>query len=44
MDPAQQNPDSASQIQKLEESVNTANLPPELLQNAKAIIARLKIV
>lgn len=44
MDPAQQNPDSASQIQKLEESVNTANLPPELLQNAKAMIARLKIV
>lgn len=52
MDPAQQNPsqgnsgqsDAGFQIQKLETLIQSANLPPELLQNAKAMIGRLRIV
>lgn len=44
MDSAAQNPDSSTQIAKLEGMIASANLPPDLQMSAKAMIARLKIV
>ena len=50
MDPAQkpqdnsQNPDSGTQIAKLENLILPAKLPEDLDQSAKAMVARLKIV
>jgi len=39
-----QNPDSGTQIAKLESLISSANLPEDLDQSAKAMTARLKVV
>lgn len=44
MDSAQQNPDSGTQIKKLDDLVMAAKMPEDLHQSAKAMIARLVIV